>query len=255
MTRALPHTGLNSSRLIRLLADMGADPAVADAPAAKQSFAERLGLWLNHIDAISLFAALKGTAGGAQSLAPAGAASALREEFARLRTALSNSITQDGTSQNRMARIRWPTPDADIDGAADFSPYRRYYLAHQREMDASVGPLRAKARAALATRSAPLQRLASLDAALDTALSDRERSVLANVPALLEKRYEQLRLAHQARSAATPAADDPQRWMQPGGWLAVFNKDMRDALLAELEVRLQPVTGLIEAFGNEVTPH
>ena len=42
---------------------------------------------------------------------------------------------------------------------------------------------------------------------------------------------------------------------RPGGGLDVFGKEMQEVLLAELEVRLQPVVGLIEAFSNEVKKH
>ena len=75
--------------------------------------------------------------------------------------------------------------------------------------------------------------------------------LLASVPQLLGRRFEQL---HQAHRSALPAgaADDPARWLQPGAWLHTFCQDMRAVLLAELELRLQPVAGLLDAL-NEVT--
>jgi hypothetical protein len=60
-----------------------------------------------------------------------------------------------------------------------------------------------------------------------------------------------LRAAHQGEQAGAPQPDDPARWRQPGGWLHRFDKELEAALLAELEVRLQPVTGLMEALRNE----
>jgi hypothetical protein len=69
------------------------------------------------------------------------------------------------------------------------------------------------------------------------------------VPQLLGRRFEQL---HQAHRSALPTPDDPARWLQPGAWLHTFCQDMRVVLLAELELRLQPVAGLLEAL-NEVT--
>ena len=44
----------------------------------------------------------------------------------------------------------------------------------------------------------------------------------------------------------------PGWWLQPGAWLHTFCQDMRAVLLAELELRLQPVAGLLDAL-NEVT--
>ena len=47
--------------------------------------------------------------------------------------------------------------------------------------------------------------------------------------------------------------DDPARWMQPGGWLARFCADMQRVLLAELDLRLMPVAGLVAALDKEST--
>ena len=43
------------------------------------------------------------------------------------------------------------------------------------------------------------------------------------------------------------ADDEPQRWALPGGWLFAFEQDLRALLLAELQVRLEPLAGLLEA--------
>lgn len=252
MAQGLPRTRFNTARLVRVLADL----AVADAADSKQSFADRLGQWLGFNDALALFSALNPgpVAGGEpQSASSAAAAGSAVQAYARMRTALAESIVADGVFRPGKARIELPTPLANmsLEEAADFAPYHRYYLAHQRDMNASIGPLRATVRAALAQRSAELKRLAALDAVMDQALAARERALLATVPGLLAKRFEQLFAAHQAALAETQAADDTQRWMQPGGWLAVFCRDMQAVLLAELELRLQPVAGLVEALEHE----
>ena len=69
---------------------------------------------------------------------------------------------------------------------------------------------------------------------LDQALAPRERSLLATVPQLLGRRFEQL---HQAHRSALSTPDDPARWLQPGAWLHTFCQDMRLVLLAELDLR------------------
>jgi hypothetical protein len=140
-----------------------------------------------------------------------------------------------------------------VESAAEFSPYRRYYLAHQRDMQVGIAPLRTSARAALSRHSPALQHLAALDAVLDQALATRERTLLSTVSSLLAKRFEHLYAAHQAAQVEAQADDDPSRWMEPGEWLAVFCREMQAVLLAELDTRLQPVAGLIEALHNEVT--
>jgi hypothetical protein len=37
------------------------------------------------------------------------------------------------------------------------------------------------------------------------------------------------------------------------GWIRRFHRDMQDLLLAELDLRLMPVLGLVEAVEEEVT--
>ncbi len=246
MARGSPRTSFDSSRLIRALSDL----VSTDAAPPRQSFADRLGQWLDFADAIALFSALNGSTDAAGGPATA-EHPALRDEFARVRGALLDSINTDGVLTPGKARIRLPAPawHASTPGAADYLPYHRYYLAHQRDMGAAIAPLRASVRAGLAQRAPALRQLAALDGVLDQALAPRERSLLATVPQLLGRHFEQL---HQAHRSALPTPDDPARWLQPGAWLHTFCQDMRVVLRAELELRLQPVAGLLEAL-NEVT--
>ncbi|MBS1228837.1 MAG: hypothetical protein H6R17_2114 [Proteobacteria bacterium] len=251
MGRALPRTNFNSSRLFRLLAEL----AVVDDGEPKQDFAERLGHWLNFADAITLHAAQ----GPARPPAAPGAAlpvnaAELEAEFSRVRTVLANSITASCSADGGETRIKLPTPKtgadiAAIDLAVAYEPYRRFYQTHQGELEASVRPLRGKARQALARSGSQLGQLASLDAALDQALGARERQLLATVPVLLEKRFAQLANAHRQR--LVEQLGDPAWSMQPAGWLADFGKELKMVLLAELDLRLQPTVGLIEALSNE----
>lgn len=269
------------------------DLARTDAPASKQPFADRLGQWLSLPHALSLYAALNTStavaSAGTSADAPDGASPTpspspeyeeMRKAFERVRSALTDSIRTDEVLEPGNARIASPTTAANAaaEGEAAFAPYHRRYVAHQRDMSAKIAPLRATLRATLARRSPALQRLAALDAVLDQALAARERDLLATVPALLQRRFEQRRDAQRAAQAVphspaelpTPvaphapsaadmpdeahtAADDPHRPMQPDGWLAEFGGQMRAVLLAELALRLQPVAGLLAALENEET--
>ena len=80
----------------------------------------------------------------------------------------------------------------------------------------------------------------------DRVVGARERSLLASVPTLLEKHFKRLREAHQAAQDATP--DNPQPPATAAGWLDVFGRDMQSVLRAELDIRMQPVEGLLEAL-------
>jgi hypothetical protein len=58
--------------------------------------------------------------------------------------------------------------------------------------------------------------------------------------------------AHQQMLVDTQQTDNPAGWTQAGAWLARFCNDMQMLLLAELELRLQPTVGLIEALNNNI---
>ena len=106
--------------------------------------------------------------------------------------------------------------------------------------------MRGKLRDRLAGASAEMARLAVLDASMEIALSPREHELLAAAPRLLGAHFERLR-----RNAES--ADGAQGAELPSGeasaaWLDVFRKDMQSVLLAELDVRFQPVEGLLAAL-------
>jgi len=234
MTRALTRTTFHSSRLVRILSNL----AVVEPIEPGIAFAQKLGQWVGITDAISLHAAHTAIPTGKLSVTPSGAGVAISEEFARMRSALEDSIKKRGLP---------------VDVGTVYEPYRRYYLAHQRDMDLKVRSWRTKVREVLMKASPALTQLAALDAALDGILVARESKLLSTVPSLLEKRFEQLLKAHQQRLMQTNQADHPDFWMKPGGWLARFCNEIQTVLLAELDVRLQPTVGLLEALHNEKT--
>lgn len=244
----MQHAAFNRSALIRLLSET--HPEIADP---KYDFGERLGRWLDLSDAMTLYSVLGTEAGERTSLRPS--EHDLPNQLLRVRRALSDAIDNDGifnaasedTQPRTPPRIPFPTaaPNTTADSAPDFTPFHRYYLAHQREMSAAITALRANARKALAAHSAAGRQLAGLDAAFEKSLSAREQSLLANIPILLAKRFDQRYAEH---CAATDDADDAASWNEPGSWLEAFCKDTKRVLLAELDLRLKPVAGLIAAL-------
>jgi len=253
MAQSSPPTLRHRSALVRVLGDL----TPTAVPESNQPFAERLGLWLDFKDGLALFAVLQGDATAAAegpSAAPPAQSAALWKAFARVRDALTESIAKMDVSPAGTAPMQPATPPpASANGAADFAPYRQYYRDQQRDMAASIASLRATVCAALSRQSPSLKQLAALDAVLDKALLTRESSLLATIPGLLAKRFEQRYDAHRAALEKTQTPDAPDQWLQPGNWLALFCEEMRAALLAELELRLQPVKGLIAALDHEVT--
>jgi len=233
----------SSSRLVRLL---GAWTPV-EAPASGMDFAERLSLWLNAFDAIGLQAAHQSIAAMQAAAADTPARTrAMRpqtadEDLQRVRGALAHAIAKD------------PVPLAAAGGAdAGYAPFRQRHLELQRHMEQMIGQLRADVRQALSRVSPGLRQLAALDAVFEHVLAPREQTLLPSAAALLERRFAQLRLEHRRSLEAAGQPDDPALWREAGGWLDAFAKDWRQALLAEVDLRLEPVAGLIEALNNEL---
>ena len=86
--------------------------------------------------------------------------------------------------------------------------------ARQQGMESGVAALRGRLREALAATSPDMARLAAIDVVMERVLAPRERSLLAGVPSGLPRQSEGL----------------------------------HDLMLAELDLRLQPVDGLLAAL-------
>lgn len=238
---------LHSATLLRLLTELD---VVGRGVDAAQDFGDMLGQWLDIGDAIALSAALNGRLPAA---AAETASADLLTELARLREQLESLIRKSCAQPPGETRLQFPAPSAALLAAASgnaekegegsglaglYTPYHRFYLAVQRELDNHLRPLRVLARETLGQGTAEQKRLAALDAVLDKVLGERERRLLGNLPLLLEKRFTEL---WQGRPTDSIAADG---WLQTGGWLATFRDELQRVLLAELELRLLPVTGL-----------
>lgn len=235
MLQASRRTGLSGPTLIRLLTRL----TDADLSASQQPLSDHLSQWLGWTDAIALSAALNNCP---PAIAPEGDASGDAEarECERVRIALAAAIASDTAATAAKRLMPWQTPakaaalQADD---ADYSAFRQRYLSLQHTMETRIGHLRSRLRGRVAAKTPTMTRLALVDAIMDRALLPRERTLLGAIPNLLQGHFDRLRLAEQAALATAPDA-----------WLETFRKDMRSVLLAELDVRLQPVHGLLAAL-------
>lgn len=213
----------SSSRLVRLLEPRL--PAAAEPPG--MDFAERLSVWLNAFDAIHLQAAhqaIRGIASAAPAPLVRSRARSTRpaEDLRHVRSVLTRAIAQD--------------PLADAADPAAYTPWLRRHQELQRQMEQMVGALREHVREVLAQASARLRKLAALDVAMETLLTRREQALLPTSAAVLERRHAELRRA---------AEDGDTAWQQ------AFGEEWREVLRAELELRLEPVAGLVDALEKQ----
>ncbi|HEX2544039.1 MAG TPA: DUF3348 family protein [Ramlibacter sp.] len=203
------------SRLVRQLAT--AAPLAADA--GGMDVAERTSLWIGAFDAIRLQGVHRAVrATDAQQRMPLPAARARAERLAdnlqRVRGALAAAIARE----------------VEVDGT--YGPWRQRHADLQRHMEQMVGNLREQVRDALAGVSPRMRQLAALDAAMQEVTAPREQALLPTALDLLQRNYEQ-------RVAQDDEAD------------AAFASGWREALRAEVDLRLEPVEGLVEALRKE----
>ncbi len=237
-------TNTRSSTLVRLLEDW---TAVKVPPG--MDVAERLALWVDAFDAIGLQAAQQPIQPSSPARRPPGkptvarhsTAKVLSDDFLRVRAALTQQITS-GPEE---------ALEADAKAQAAYAAYHARHLRLQREMEQVIAALRERVRLALGHASPALRQLAAMDAVLERVISPREQSLLPVVTSLMQRRFEQLRLLHLQAVQAEGSTDDPALWRRPGAWLAVFGNEWRCVLQGELDLRLEPVAGLIEGLRNE----
>ncbi|HYF16924.1 MAG TPA: DUF3348 family protein [Ramlibacter sp.] len=229
-----------SASLVRLLSPWTPVPA----PAGGADFAERLAGWVGAFDAITLQSAHQAVrtlgSGAATGAPPAGRVREWAAALERTRAAIAASVARAAADAAEFAAVE-PT----------YAPFRQRQLELQRQMEQMVGALRDHVRHGLGRASRGLRQLAALDTALEQLLQRQQQLLLPVAADLLARRFEQLRAAHRQVVETTGQPDDPKRWREPGGWLRTFLDDWRQALLAELELRLEPVAGLLEAAGHE----
>lgn len=257
MSPGLPRTGFNSSSLVRLLAARAGNAMMGNLDST-QTLAERLSAWLEWTDAISISTALNGGLASVPTTSRPAAPKAhrsLADEIIRVRAELSRSIGADPllTPGKSAMKPAASVSTAMAEGLVEFLPYRRSYLGHQRSMTARIGPLRLQLWAALSAAVPALGQLAALDAAFAQAIEARERHLLSKLPQILEREFERLRQANAGTAAGPSLSKGSAPLSRPVAWVAEYGRYQRDVLLAELDMRLQPVDGMMEALSNGST--
>ena len=221
-------TNFTSARLVRLL---GASTSRELEP-PRADFAERVGQWLSAVDTVRLHAALPTGPVAELPFALSAEAGTLLGRLQAERDAVRQGLV-DGFAAQAAEALRDAVHEVD----AGHAPHRKRHQDQQRQMELRLGPLRATVRQALSQASPRLRQLALLDAALEQALGGREQRLMAAVPLLLERRF----------VALTQAC--------PEGWHAAFVAEVQDMLHAELDLRLQPLDGLMQALRRETEKH
>ncbi|WP_256644506.1 DUF3348 family protein [Stenotrophomonas sp. 9(2022)] len=206
---------LGGPEFLRLLARLS-DGAM---PASSPALTDRLGQWVDWSRAVALSGALDG-----RLPEPGEAVEAVEDllaDCAQAESSLLASIREDAEAE-RLLDL------AEAAAQANFASLRQRYRVLQQAIQTATGRLRGRLRDQLVQASPELARLAEVDAVMEQTLTPREHSLLATAPSVLAARFERVH-------------------GQPG-WRASFRNDMRNLLLAELELRFHPIHGLLAAL-------
>lgn len=232
---------INRSALQALLSQWEHD--LADAAGA--DVAQSLGQWLSPMDAVQLNTALhtiESHAGsGAKAASRAVDADAVQALYqagcAELDALVATVSAPEPAPRGRAARLG-VLPVVEAAGAPELAPRLKRYQFVQQQFAPKVAALRARVRQHLARGSVGQQQLAALDAVMEQMLGAQEHKLWGRMQGFLERRWKQRSTTSQGAAAAGTA------------WLRGFEQDMQALLNAELQVRLQPVQGLVQAAQN-----
>ncbi len=215
MPEPRPRAAVSSPTLVRLLSRV----ANLDPP-SPPTLADRLTDWIDWPRGIALYTALDASPDQA---AGARFDQAVDDECIGARAGLEARIAE--------SRAWSPPPKQAADELPDGAAFRKHYVGLQRDIQVVTGRLRGRLRDMLA--AAGMTRLAEVDAVMERVLSPRELTLLSRVPDILQAHFERL-----GNADPSPA------------WLDAFRRDMQEALRAELDVRFQPIEGLLAALRN-----
>lgn len=249
---------VTSSRLQRVLLEL----AVVDGELSQIQFADKLGELISLSDAIVLAESLRGLKKRPFAAAENtdNANTVFLQARAEMLGFIVNSFVLEGDEApaGGVSSFILPRPNRDTldDPNAGFVAYQRFYSLHQSEMDHRVVTLRRQLQHIMAGRTPELAQLAALDSSMADTMADFSRRAFAGIPHLLAKRFyslnQQYRQERLNDGATSSVVDDASLWLKKDGWLDRFIREMQAVLLAELELRLMPVIGMLEALEFEV---
>jgi len=251
MIQTTSSTLLDRSRLVGLLMEL----SKSKLNSAEYNLAERLSYLIGVQGSINLARTLQHLPTHINTTVSDNSVS-LQDDVLTTCRSMVNAITSgfaDKLSPDNETDTQLIVPTAwhslKIEILQTYEPYRRFYSAHQTEMGVGLQTLRQRVRAHLTNTSIELHQLTELDIALDDNLAPHTRRLFNVIPKLLEQRFKLLLAQHNESSDSNK--DELEHWLAPGGWLELFYQDLRELLLAEFDLRLQPILGLLEAVNEQ----
>lgn len=159
--------------------------------------------------------------------------------------AMVDRLTDELATTRRalIRRIQEWANELEFEGEPEFEPVQNAWLALRRRITANSRQLRDKVRKAMQTQGQTLARLAELDSVFDHTMAGYTSQSFSQISRVLEQRFQALQ---------TPSEQTQESGQPTENWFHRYCEETQIMLLAELDVRLEPVLGLLEACHNEV---
>ncbi len=228
-----------SSRLIQFLTDR----AVSSVKVSHKHFAEELGQMIDLSDSFALSDALRGLKKTPYSDVKIDKEQ-IKTVFLQQQHRLVETMIGHFSHPVKGSPMRLPAIDkSDIDLTKTLEGYQRFYALQQSDLESQIIQLRHQLRQDIKGFSPRLAQLVALDTIMSDTLGVHSRQLFNLMPRILSKRFADLQ---SETSSSQNLFDDELHWLE------AFQEEMQGLLLAELEVRLQPLLGLIEALDEEL---
>lgn len=220
----------NSSKLINTLQAL----TLCDNNPSQQHFAQKLGDLLDLPDAFVVADNLRGLKRMPFKEANSPCESEpIQQQFLNDKKALEQTLIEKIQQHSRFDNKQ---PES----------YSRFYSLCQSELEQAIVKIRKPIINQLKQSSVRMARLVFLDELLHDKLGAQLRSFYSVLPKLVEKHFAALQAPEQQPDMISLGQTHSNPWPQQ------LKQDIQHLLLAELELRLQPLVGLIEAIDENI---
>ncbi len=256
-------SSLHDSRLVCLLSGLNG----SGIEVSQSNFSEKFGKLVDLPGSLTLSAMLGELS--AVAFEPSGiSATTIKNAFMEMRTELVRFIAKSFVPGAGRIRDKLPTPavfhshckltgvyaatrpESPKNHAAAYEPYRKFYVTRQSDLAIKIQQLQSHIGDAISGLSPELAQLSKLNTGLGDILAVRTKELFTVVPQLLGRRFGRLLDEHWQELPNRPGVSDLAQWMESGGWISKFCGEMRELLLAEIDLRLQPVLGMIDSLSE-----
>ncbi|MCV6614497.1 MAG: DUF3348 domain-containing protein [Cellvibrionaceae bacterium] len=239
----MAQVSLDGSRLVRYLSSLG----VSAGPLYGGGFAQRISDLINLQQSIAL-SGFDAKAEPANFEARPLQFEVLRQKVFEQRRELLNSLLESFAPGQGSVRVQFPGSRIGItkEQLENYDLYTQFYVACQRKIEQKCQHMLSMVRDAASGVSPRLAKLVEVETALGNALASYDKQCLGKNAELLKNCFAR-HLSAAANSSGEPATHEAE----PPAWVQNLAEDMRGLLLAELELRLLPVLGLLDALEEE----